>query len=195
MYDANIFASVYDVIPPEARGSAAGLMNTIGWLGGGALAPVAIGVLAQKYGLSVAIAMAAAVYLLAGGFLLTGIFWFVKRDAAAFSGGLACVPPGAGMSELSMSSTAFQLPSACFLKMVTYLPRSIAGAFVFGSVMVIEYVPCEYASLRSSPHRLSSPPNWRAKFGSASIGFKAARMLSFPEIAGAFGQRTAPSSA
>jgi MFS family permease len=82
MYDANIFASVYDVIPPEARGSAAGLMNTIGWLGGGALAPVAIGVLAQKYGLSVAIAMAAGVYLLAGGFLLIGVFWFVKRDVA-----------------------------------------------------------------------------------------------------------------
>ena len=58
-------------------------MNTIGWLGGGALAPVAIGMLAQKYGLSVAIAMAAAVYLLAGGFLLTGIFWFVRRDVAA----------------------------------------------------------------------------------------------------------------
>jgi MFS family permease len=83
MYDANIFASVYDVIPPEARGSAAGLMNTIGWLGGGALAPVAIGMLAQTYGLSVAIAMAAGVYLLAGGFLLTGLFWFVKRDVVA----------------------------------------------------------------------------------------------------------------
>jgi MFS family permease len=83
IYDANIFAAVYDVVPPESRGSAAGLMNTIGWLGGGALAPVAIGVLAQQYGLSAAIAMAAGVYLLAGGFLLTAVFWFVKRDAAA----------------------------------------------------------------------------------------------------------------
>jgi fucose permease len=83
IYDANIFASVYDVIPPESRGSAAGLMNTIGWLGGGAVAPVVIGVLAQQYGLSAAIAMAAGVYLLAGAFLLTGIFAFVKRDAAA----------------------------------------------------------------------------------------------------------------
>ena len=46
-------------------------------------APVVIGVLAEKYGLSVAIAMTAAVYLLAGGFLLTGIFGFVNRDAAA----------------------------------------------------------------------------------------------------------------
>jgi MFS family permease len=82
MYDANIFASVYDVIPAEARGSAAGLMNTIGWLGGGALAPVVIGVLSQQYGLSVAIAMAAAVYLLAGAFLLFAVFRFARRDAA-----------------------------------------------------------------------------------------------------------------
>ena len=34
LYDANIFASVYDVVPAEARGTAAGLMNAIGWLAG-----------------------------------------------------------------------------------------------------------------------------------------------------------------
>jgi MFS family permease len=70
IYDANIFASVYDVIPPESRGCAAGLMNTIGWLGGGALAPVTIGILAKMWGLSIAIAMTGAVYLVAGGLLL-----------------------------------------------------------------------------------------------------------------------------
>jgi MFS family permease len=79
-YDANIFASVYDVIPAEARGSAAGMMNTVGWLGGGAVAPLAIGILAQVYGLGVAIALASVVYLLAGGFLVTAIALFVKRD-------------------------------------------------------------------------------------------------------------------
>jgi len=73
MYDANIFASVYDVIPPEARGSAAGLMNTVGWLGGGAAAPLAIGILAGQYGLSVAIALASVVYLLAGAFLIAAM--------------------------------------------------------------------------------------------------------------------------
>jgi len=85
MYDANIFASVYDVIPAESRGSAAGLMNTVGWLGGGAAAPLVIGVLAQVYGLGVAIALASAVYLLAGAFLVTAIAFFVKRDAAGDS--------------------------------------------------------------------------------------------------------------
>ena len=83
MYDANIFASVYDVIPAESRGSAAGLMNTIGWLGGGALAPVTIGILARTWGLSAAIAMASVVYLVAGGLLLLALSRFVARDANA----------------------------------------------------------------------------------------------------------------
>jgi MFS family permease len=83
MYDANIFASVYDVIPAESRGSAAGLMNTIGWLGGGALAPVTIGVLAKTWGLSVAIALTGAIYLVAGAVLVLAILRFVARDSAA----------------------------------------------------------------------------------------------------------------
>ena len=83
LYDANIFASVYDVIPPETRGSAAGLMNTVGWLGGGAVAPVTIGILSKAYGLGVAIALTSAVYLAAGAFLLVAIVLFVKRDQEA----------------------------------------------------------------------------------------------------------------
>ena len=71
LYDANIFASVFDVIRPEARGSAAGLMNTVGWLGGGGSAPIVIAWLSSLYGLGGAIAMASAVYLLAGILLFT----------------------------------------------------------------------------------------------------------------------------
>ena len=41
-YDSGIFASVYDSIEPRARGTAAGLMNTVGW-GGGALGPLFVG--------------------------------------------------------------------------------------------------------------------------------------------------------
>jgi MFS family permease len=47
-YDSGIFASLYDVIEPRARGTAAGLMNTVGW-GGGALGPLFFGFVA-KYG-------------------------------------------------------------------------------------------------------------------------------------------------
>jgi MFS family permease len=70
LYDANIFASVFDVVPAGARGTAAGLMNTVGWLGGGGSAPLVIGWISQSHGLGTAIAMASSVYLLAGVLLL-----------------------------------------------------------------------------------------------------------------------------
>jgi MFS family permease len=89
LYDANIFASAFDVVRPEARGSAAGLMNTIGWLGGGGTAPVVIGVLAEDRGLGTAIALASIVYVTAGVLLLTGILFFVTRDAARMQQELA----------------------------------------------------------------------------------------------------------
>ncbi len=46
LYDSNIFASMYDVIDPRARSTAAGLMNTVGW-GGGAMGPLVVGWLAK----------------------------------------------------------------------------------------------------------------------------------------------------
>jgi MFS family permease len=64
LYDANIFASLFDVILPEARGTAAGFMNMVGWLGGGS-APVVIGSLAEHYDFSWAISSVAGVYLIA----------------------------------------------------------------------------------------------------------------------------------
>ena len=70
LYDANIFASAFDVIPPEIRGTTAGLMNMLGWLGGGASAPLVIGLLAESYGLGLAISSAALVYIFAGILLL-----------------------------------------------------------------------------------------------------------------------------
>jgi len=69
IYDANIFASIYDVVKPEVRGRAAGLMNMAGWLGGG-IAPLAVGFVARCSSLSVAIMLAATVYL-AGALLLS----------------------------------------------------------------------------------------------------------------------------
>ena len=69
IYDANIFASIFDVVRPEARGRATGVMNMTGWLGGG-IAPVAVGFVAQRSSLSAAIMLAAGVYVL-GALLLT----------------------------------------------------------------------------------------------------------------------------
>jgi MFS family permease len=65
IYDANIFAALFDVVPAEDRGTAAGLMNTVGWTGG-LVAPTAVGIAAERLGLGVAIASTAAIYLLVG---------------------------------------------------------------------------------------------------------------------------------
>jgi MFS family permease len=81
LYDANIFASAFDVVRPEARGTTAGFMNAVGWLAGGGSAPVVIGIIAQRESLGLAIALASTVYVAAGLLLLAGILLFVKGDA------------------------------------------------------------------------------------------------------------------
>lgn len=81
LYDGNIWASLFDVVPPNARGSIAGVMNAAGWLGGGGSAPLIVGLIAQGRGLSVAIAMASVVYVLAGVLLIVGMVFFVEKDA------------------------------------------------------------------------------------------------------------------
>jgi MFS family permease len=97
LYDSNIFASLYDVIAPRARASAAGLMNTVGW-GGGALGPLAVGI-ATKYGrhvpvdataaaqraaevanMSEAIAFGAVIYVAGAALLLVAAFRCAGRD-------------------------------------------------------------------------------------------------------------------
>ncbi len=77
MYDANIFASLFDVVPSEDRGTAAGLMNTVGWTGG-LLAPWSVGKASKRFGLDGAIASTALIYFLVG--LLA---WFASRLAVA----------------------------------------------------------------------------------------------------------------
>jgi len=87
LYDANIFAAVFDVVRPEARGTAAGFMNAVGWLAGGGSAPLVIGIIAQRESLGLAIAMASIVYVAAGVLLLIGITFFVERDVEQLRAG------------------------------------------------------------------------------------------------------------
>jgi len=84
LYDANIFASIFDVIPLRARGTGAGFMNMVGWLGGGGLAPVVIGFVAERESLSLAISLASLVYVLGGILLATATLCFARRDVAAY---------------------------------------------------------------------------------------------------------------
>ena len=62
VYDANIFAALYDVVPAADRGTAAGLMNTVGWTGG-FIAPVAVGTASKYFGMGGVIASTALVYV------------------------------------------------------------------------------------------------------------------------------------
>jgi MFS family permease len=80
LYDANIFASVFDVVRPEARGTAVGFMNMIGWLVGAGTAPLVIGVLAQRESLSFAISVAAVAYVGAGLLLTSAALITAPRD-------------------------------------------------------------------------------------------------------------------
>lgn len=79
-YEANIFASVFDVIRPEARGTATGFMNMTGWLAGGSTAPLVVGYLSERIGLSHAMALTSLSYVAASALLLTSVFLFVRRD-------------------------------------------------------------------------------------------------------------------
>ncbi len=71
LYDANIWASLYDVVPARRRATAQGLMNAVGWLGAG-VAPVAIAAASARYGMAACLSATSAIYLLCGGFLLAG---------------------------------------------------------------------------------------------------------------------------
>jgi MFS family permease len=99
LYDANIWASLYDVIRPERRASALGMMNSIGWLGGAA-GPVVIAVAAQQYGMGTALSANALIYLGMGLLLCVGL-WTIPfdqyragadRDSSSFGGPTGTIP-------------------------------------------------------------------------------------------------------
>jgi predicted MFS family arabinose efflux permease len=82
MYEANIFASMFDITAPETRGGVVGLMNMAGWLFGAGTAPIAVGYLAERTSLGIAIACTASIYV-AGGFLLIAAIFFRSRSQLA----------------------------------------------------------------------------------------------------------------
>ena len=81
IYDSNIFASVYDVIRPEARGMAAGIMNLLAWGGGGALAPPLFGAIAKHIGKPMTMTYASGLYVIVAILLTLAVVKFVPRDA------------------------------------------------------------------------------------------------------------------
>jgi MFS family permease len=81
LYDANIWASLYDVVPARRRATAQGLMNAVGWLGAG-IAPVAVAAASDRYGMAACLSATSVVYLLCGGLLLAGTAVYFPRPPA-----------------------------------------------------------------------------------------------------------------
>jgi MFS family permease len=82
IYDANIWASLYDVVKPERRATALGLMNSIGWLGA-AIAPTAIAYGAGSYGMGASLSANSIIYLLIGLLMFYGIRAYMSKRAVA----------------------------------------------------------------------------------------------------------------
>jgi MFS family permease len=88
-YDSNIFASIYDVVEPQVRAAAAGIMNTVGW-GGGALGPLIVGWFTEHGGgatkmenMSRAISFGGGIYILSALLLFRAIYLLRRRDKPA----------------------------------------------------------------------------------------------------------------
>jgi MFS family permease len=80
IYDSNIWASLYDVIPPSRRAAAVGFMNMIGWLGG-ALGAWGIGAAVDAgFTMSAAIGSTALFYLIVAVLLGVAASVFAPRD-------------------------------------------------------------------------------------------------------------------
>jgi MFS family permease len=81
LYDANIWASLYDVVPARRRATAQGLMNAVGWLGAG-VAPVAVAAASDRYGMAACLSATSAIYVLCGGLLFVGTAAFFPHPQA-----------------------------------------------------------------------------------------------------------------
>lgn len=79
LYDANLWASLHDVVRPENRATAVGFMNSLGWFGG-AIAPIAIAYASESYGMSASISATSIMYLIFGLLMIFGIWKFMRGN-------------------------------------------------------------------------------------------------------------------
>jgi MFS family permease len=82
IYEANIWASLYDVVKPERRATAVGFMNSIGWLGA-AIGPIVVGILADQGGFSFCLSATAAIYLFFGLLMIWGVWKYMRPVPAS----------------------------------------------------------------------------------------------------------------
>jgi MFS family permease len=84
IYESNIWASLYDVVSPEQRGTAVGVMNSLGWLGGG-IAPLAIAAGSERFGMGVCLSATSLVYVVIAGILFWSATAMAKLPIAPIS--------------------------------------------------------------------------------------------------------------
>jgi MFS family permease len=73
IYDANIWAALYDEVPVERRATALGVMNSLGWLVGSS-GPVLIALAAERWSMGACLSATAAIYLVFGLVLGVGVW-------------------------------------------------------------------------------------------------------------------------
>ncbi len=78
-YDSNLFAALFDVVPPRCRSSATGLMLCFAFTVG-AVAPVLLGYLKPRVGLGPGLSLLGVVYLLSAMVLFVALRVFFARD-------------------------------------------------------------------------------------------------------------------
>lgn len=79
-YDSNLFASLYEVVRPESRATATGMMLCAAFVGGGT-GPLVIGFLSRRFPLGQAMSLTSGLYVLAGLFILIDCALWFRRDA------------------------------------------------------------------------------------------------------------------
>ena len=79
IYDSNLMAAPYDVVPPKYRASATGLMLAFAFIIGSA-APVALGWMKSRMGLGVGLSSLGFVYLLSAALVFIALKFFFHRD-------------------------------------------------------------------------------------------------------------------
>lgn len=81
LYDSNLLASLFEVIRPQARSTATGIMLATAFLGGG-FAPVAVGWLGERMRLGLALSSTSVCYLTSGALILVDCIFFFRSDAS-----------------------------------------------------------------------------------------------------------------
>jgi len=79
IYDSNLMAAPYDVVPPKYRASATGLMLAFAFIIGSA-APVILGWMKSRMGLGVGLSSLGFVYLLSAALVFIALKFFFHRD-------------------------------------------------------------------------------------------------------------------